>query len=94
MSFNPVYYTYIVECNDKSFYTGITDNLEIRIKEHNGFGSKPGAKYTRSKRPVKLVHFEEFATRKEAAAREREIKKMDRAEKEVVVANGDRPSDV
>ena len=94
MSFNPAYYVYIVECNDKSLYTGITDNLEIRIKEHNGYGPKLGAKYTRSKRPVKLVHFEEYETRKEAAAREREIKKMDRAEKKVVIVNGDRPSDV
>lgn len=94
MNFHPAYYVYIIECIDKSLYTGITDNLEIRIKEHNGYGPKPGAKYTRSKRPVKLVHFEEYSTRKEAAAREREIKKMDRAEKVVVIANGNRPSDI
>lgn len=81
------FYTYIVRCIDKSLYTGITDNLEMRLKEHNG-ELRGGAKYTRSKRPVYLVHYEIFETRVDAAKREREIKKMDRAEKEVVIARG------
>lgn len=79
------FFVYIVKCTDKSLYTGVTTNLEKRIKEHNG-QLKGGAKYTRSKRPVKLVHFEEYETRKIAADREREIKKMDRAEKEVLIS--------
>lgn len=78
------YYVYILECSDGSFYTGIANNLEKRLKEHNG-ELKGGAVYTRSKRPVKLVHFEEYETRKEALKREREIKKMDRAKKASLV---------
>lgn len=93
MKFNPGYYVYIVECNDKSLYTGITDNLDLRIKEHNG-ELKGGAKYTRSKRPVKLVHFEAYETRSKAAKREHEIKKMDHAEKEVLILNDNRPDDI
>ena len=87
MSFHSTYYVYIVQCSDGSYYTGQTDNLELRIKEHNGEGKKPGAKYTRAKRPVVLKHFEKYSTRSEALKREAEIKKMDRAEKEVIIKN-------
>ena len=87
---HPAYYTYIVRCADNSLYTGITDNLELRLREHNG-QLKGGAKYTRAKRPVYYVHFEEYSTRKEAAAREREIKKMDKAEKEVLILRYNKP---
>jgi len=85
---------YIVQCSDGSFYTGQTNNLDLRIKEHNGKGVKPGSKYTRAKRPVILRHFEEYSTRSEAMKREAEIKKMDRAEKKVVIFNGDRPLNI
>ncbi|MEK7160235.1 MAG: GIY-YIG nuclease family protein [Patescibacteria group bacterium] len=78
------YHVYILECSDRSFYTGITDNLELRLKEHNG-ELVGGAKYTRSRRPVKLRHFEPFETRQEAEKREREVKKMSRAEKEIII---------
>ena len=47
------YFVYIVECRDGSYYTGYTNNLEKRLKEHNG--TKRGAKYLRGKLPVKLV---------------------------------------
>ncbi len=92
--FYPSYYVYIVECVDKSFYTGSTDNLDVRINEHNGKGSKKGARYTSGRRPVVLKHFEEYETRSEALKREAEIKKMDRAEKEVIILNGNKPPDV
>lgn len=49
---NP-FYVYIVKCNDETFYTGQTDNLDLRIKEHNGL-LKGGAKYTRGKGPVDI----------------------------------------
>jgi putative endonuclease len=49
-----MWYVYILECKDKTFYTGITTDLERRIKEHNN--SLLGAKYTKSRRPVKLVY--------------------------------------
>lgn len=93
IKFIPCYYVYIVECSDGSYYTGQTDNLEIRIKEHNG-ELKGGARYTSGRRPVKLMHFEEYETRNEAMKREAEIKKMDRPEKEVIILTGNKPPDV
>lgn len=71
-------YTYILECSDGSLYTGWTNHLTERVKAHNE-GS--GAKYTKSKRPVRLVYYEEFETRREAMKREAAIKKMDHAGK-------------
>jgi len=53
---NKEWFVYIVECNDKTLYTGITTDLERRIKEHN-YSSK-GAKYTSKRRPVRMVYFE------------------------------------
>lgn len=73
------WYTYIVICNDQTLYTGIAKDLEKRLEEHNG--GKDGAKYTRTRRPVQLVYREEFANRSEAAKREYQLKKMDRAAK-------------
>lgn len=76
MFFKPYpYHVYIVKCNDGTLYTGITNDLERRIRQHNGemWG---GAKYTRSRGPVAFMHVEKFLTRKEAAKREWEIKHM------------------
>lgn len=72
-------YTYIVECQDGSYYTGWTNNLDKRIQAHN---DGKGAKYTKSKRPVKLVYYETFETKREAMQREYAIKQMTRMEKE------------
>lgn len=93
MDKDKVYYVYIVQCSDGSYYTGQTDNLELRILEHNG-GRKGGARYTLSHRPVTLKHYEIYETRNEALKREAEIKKMPKAEKEVVISNGNRPDDI
>lgn len=71
-------YTYIVKCSDGSLYTGWTNDLEKRIKAHN---DGRGAKYTRSRRPVALVYYEEFRTKEEAMRREWEIKHMSREQK-------------
>ncbi len=71
-------YTYMVECSDKSLYTGWTNNLEKRIQAHN---AKKGAAYTRSRTPVRLVYYETFATRQEAMKREYEVKQYTRKEK-------------
>lgn len=73
------YFVYILECADKSLYTGCTNNLDRRVKEHNE--SKRGARYTKNRRPVVLKYSEEFATISEARKREAEIKRMDRKEK-------------
>lgn len=72
------YYIYIVECSDKSLYTGTTDNIEKRIKKHN-LGK--GAKSIKGKLPVKLVYFEEYNNKTEALKRESEIKSWPRIKK-------------
>lgn len=75
-------YTYILECSDGSFYTGWTTDVARRVKEHqNGTGGK----YTRAKRPVKLVHYEAFDSKQEAMRREWEIKQLTRKQKESLV---------
>lgn len=76
-------YTYMVACADGSLYTGWTTDVERRIKAHN---EGQGAKYTRSRRPVKLVYVEEFQTKEEAMRREAAIKKLGRKEKEHLIA--------
>jgi putative endonuclease len=74
-----MYYLYILECRDKTLYTGITMDLARRLREHNT--SKLGAKYTRTRRPVKLVYSKKFRNRSLASKAESKIKKMTRAEK-------------
>lgn len=71
-------YTYIVKCKDGSLYTGWTNNLMKRISAHN---AGQGARYTKSRRPVELVHCEVFETKEEAMRREYAIKQMTRAQK-------------
>ncbi len=77
-------YVYIVECSDKTFYTGSTGNIEKRIQEHNS--GKAGAKYTRSRRPVTLVYLEPCSTPSIALKREAEIKRLSRAQKVMLIA--------
>ncbi len=74
-----MYYLYILECADKSLYTGIATDLERRIKEHNN--SPEGAKYTRGRRPVKLVYSKKFRNRSTASKAESKIKMLSREEK-------------
>ena len=74
-----MYFVYILQCSDNTFYTGITTNLERRVKEHNT--SKIGAKYTKVRRPVKLIYSKEFNNRSEASVEEARIKKLTRTEK-------------
>ncbi len=79
-------YTYIVRCSDGSLYCGWTNSLDKRIAAHN---SGKGAKYTRNRRPVELVYYEEFETRGEAQRREAAIKKLSRAEKLKLTEHGE-----
>jgi len=74
-----MYFLYILQCVDQTLYTGITTNLDRRIKEHNS--SKLGAKYTKIRRPVKLVYSKEFENRSEASKEESRIKKLSRQDK-------------
>lgn len=71
-------YVYMVMCADGSLYTGWTTDTERRVAVHN---SEKGAKYTRGKRPVKLVYSERFDTKSEALKREWAIKKLSHDEK-------------
>ena len=71
-------YTYILECIDGTLYCGWTNDLEKRLKAHN---DGRGAKYTRSRLPVKIVYFEEFESQTEAQRREYQIKRLTRKEK-------------
>lgn len=76
---------YIVECSDGTFYTGWTNHLTERIRAHN---DGKGAKYTKSRRPVKLIYWEEFETKQEAMSREAKIKQLTRQEKEKLIEKG------
>lgn len=71
-------YVYILKCKDSSLYTGYTNNLEKRLNAHN---EGKGAKYTKGRRPCKLVYYEEYENKGEALSREHEIKKLKRVEK-------------
>ncbi len=74
-----MYFTYILECNDKTLYVGSTNDLEKRIHSHNNL--KSGAHYTKIRRPIVLKYFEKFKTYGESRKREAEIKKIGREEK-------------
>jgi putative endonuclease len=73
------WFLYVVQCSDKTLYTGITTDILRRLKEHN---AKKGAFYTKNKIPVKLVYWENISGgRSQALKRETEIKKLTRKEK-------------
>ena len=78
-------YVYLLRCADDTLYCGWTTDLEHRVRVHN---SGRGAKYTRSRTPVKLVYFEEFEDRKDALSREWHLKRLPREEKLLLIRNG------
>jgi putative endonuclease len=76
------YYVYILLCHDDSYYTGYTQNLKTRLEQHwKGTGSR----YTRRKKPKRIVYMEQFPTRSEAMRREREIKRLTHQAKTVLI---------
>ena len=77
------FWTYILRCSDGSYYTGHTDNLEIRMAQHS---NGQGCDWTRRRLPVELVWFENFPTRIEALEAEFRIKPWSRAKKEALIA--------
>lgn len=83
---NKKYFVYIVECADGSFYTGYTTDIDRRINEHN-FSTR-SAKYTRSRRPVRLIYKEVYDTLSEALKREHKIKKLSRRAKKALIDKG------
>jgi len=76
------YFVYIVECRNGTYYTGYTNGLERRLKEHD---RGTGAKYLRGKGPVTLVYAKEFKYYKNALRAERNLKKMTRKRKEELI---------
>ncbi|MBU0598037.1 GIY-YIG nuclease family protein [Patescibacteria group bacterium] len=74
-----MYHLYIVRCADKTLYTGIAQDVNKRVTEHNT--SEVGAKYTRSRRPVKLVYTRRFRSRSTASRAEARVKQLSRQEK-------------
>ena len=72
------WYFYVLQCKDSSLYTGITTDVNRRIQEHN---SKKGAKYTRSRVPVRLVYSRQMKDRSTASKLEASFKKLSRENK-------------
>jgi putative endonuclease len=87
VSANPDWQVYIVECADKSLYTGIARDLDSRIEQHNAGN---GAKYTRGRMPVRLLYCEPHPDRGSAQSREATIKRLSRTEKLNLIATAPR----
>ena len=80
----PAYFVYILECDDRTYYTGYTQDLIQRITEHK---LKLGASYTKKRSGVKLVYFEAHSTKVDALKRERQIKDAGRTYKQILIRN-------
>ncbi|NTW73150.1 MAG: GIY-YIG nuclease family protein [Eubacteriaceae bacterium] len=78
-----MYYVYMLRCADDTLYTGITTDLNRRLKEHN---SGVGSKYTRARLPVAFAYFEEAADKSTASKRESTLKKLVKRDKELLCA--------
>ena len=81
---NKKYVTYILRCNDGSYYTGVTDNLEKRMLQHE-MGEADEFSYTYTRRPVVLVHSEEYDSPYEAIQREKQLQGWSRKKKEALI---------
>jgi putative endonuclease len=77
-----MWYVYILECSDFTLYTGISNDVEKRIDTHN---KKKGAKYTKTRTPVKLVYQQSFETKSLAAKEEWRIKQLTRNQKILLI---------
>lgn len=79
------YFVYILKCSDESYYTGVTNDFESRIAEHND-GIDPHA-YTFKRRPIELVFLQDFREIQEAIAFEKQVKGWSRKKKEAIIQN-------
>lgn len=75
------WFVYIVECADGTLYTGVSNDLERRIQQHN---TGKGAKYTRGRRPVRLVYSKKMSSKGTALKEEARLKKLSRKEKALI----------
>lgn len=92
MTQNTLWFVYYLRCNDNSLYTGITTDLERRLYQHNN--TKLGAKYTRARRPVKLVYSETAIDKSTASKREYQLRILTKKQKEKLVLTYPAPSDI
>ena len=79
-----MWYVYILQCADDTLYTGITNHLQQRLDAHNAGN---GAKYTRGRGPVRLLHCEAYETHSEALKREYAVKQFTRQQKLMLIAS-------
>ncbi|HCH70383.1 MAG TPA: endonuclease [Colwellia sp.] len=84
MTQNNTWTVYFLRCNDNSLYTGITTDIKRRLHQHNK--TKLGAKYTRARRPVKLVYRETTLDKSTASKREYQLRTLTKKEKEKLVS--------
>ncbi len=82
-----LWYVYILECKDASYYIGVTNDIDRRIAEHNN-GINPTC-YTFKRRPLKLVHLEEYDSILDAIAREKQLKRWSRAKKKALIEDNE-----
>jgi len=78
-----MYFVYILQCSDGSFYVGLTQDVSDRLQIHC---SGKGPTYTADRLPVRLAHQEQFATLEEAVRREKQLKGWSRAKKEALIS--------
>ena len=78
------FYVYILQCCDGSYYTGYTNNLKERLRQHL---DGKGAKYTKAHKPDRVAYVENYETRSQAMKREKEIKKLSRQKKHALIHN-------
>lgn len=76
------HFFYLAKCNDGSLYSGYTIDLQAREAAHN---AGKGAKYTRARRPIKIIYSEVFETKSEAMKREAQVKKWSRVKKQALL---------
>jgi len=92
MTQNTLWFVYYLRCNDNSLYTGITTDIKRRLYQHNN--TKLGAKYTRARRPVKLVYSETAVDKSTASKREYQLRTLTKKQKEKLVLTSPIPSDI
>ncbi len=81
------YFVYIARCSDGSYYTGFTNDLKARQIKHN---AGQGARYTRGRRPIKIIYWEKCSSKKSARQREYSIKKLSRRAKALLIHTSDK----
>ena len=81
------WWVYLLQCSDQTLYAGITTDLNRRVQEHNG-EIRGGARYTRARRPVRLVWCEPSESRSAASQREAAVRRLSRSQKEQLIQHG------